>query len=40
MYARGDLPAIMDEAVSGAIGGKDSQEFFLLADSGEDTILL
>ena len=40
IYVRCDLPAIMVEADSGAIGGKDSQEFVLLADSGEDTILL
>ena len=30
----------MVEADSGAIGGKDSHEFILLADSGEDTIIL
>ena len=40
IYARCGLPAIMVEADSGAIGGKDSQEFILLADSGEDTIVL
>ncbi len=33
------LPAIMVEADSGAIGGKDSHEFILLADSGEDDII-
>ena len=40
IYARCGLSAIMVEADSGAIGGKDSQEFILLADSGEDTIFL
>ena len=40
IYERCGLPAIMVEADSGAIGGKDSQEFILLADSGEDTIIL
>ena len=40
IYARCGLPAIMVEADSGAIGGKDSHEFILLADAGEDTIML
>ena len=40
IFARCGLPAIMVEADSGAMGGKDSQEFMLLADSGEDTIVL
>ena len=40
IFDRCGLPAIMVEADSGAIGGKDSQEFILLADSGEDTIVL
>ncbi len=40
IYERCGLPAIMVDADSGAIGGKDSQEFILLADSGEDTIVL
>ena len=40
IYARCGLPAIMVDADSGAIGGKDSQEFILLADAGEDTIVL
>ena len=40
IYARCGLAAIMVEADSGAIGGKDSHEFILLADSGEDTVLL
>jgi len=40
IYARCGLDTVMVEADSGAIGGKDSNEFVLLADSGEDTILL
>ena len=40
IYARSGLSAIMVEADSGAIGGKDSHEFILLADSGEDTVIL
>ena len=40
IFARCGLDAVMVEADSGAIGGKDSQEFVLLADAGEDTILL
>lgn len=40
IYARCGLDVIMVEADSGAIGGKDSNEFILLADSGEDTIIL
>ncbi len=40
IYDRSGLSAIMVEADSGAIGGKDSHEFILLADSGEDTIIL
>ncbi|MDP6799662.1 MAG: proline--tRNA ligase [SAR202 cluster bacterium] len=40
IYARCGLDAIMVQADSGAIGGKDSHEFILLADSGEDTIVL
>jgi prolyl-tRNA synthetase len=33
------LPTLVVEADSGAIGGKDSHEFILPAESGEDTIL-
>ena len=40
IFARCGLSAIMIEADSGAIGGKDSHEFVLLADSGEDTVIL
>ena len=34
------VPAIPVQADSGAIGGKDSEEFIFLTDVGEDTILL
>ncbi len=40
IFARCGLDAIMVEADSGTIGGRDSQEFILLADSGEDTIII
>ncbi len=40
IFTRCGLNAIMVEADSGSIGGKDSAEFVLLADSGEDTILI
>ncbi len=40
IYRRCGLDAIAVEADSGAIGGKDSSEFILLADAGEDTIIL
>ena len=40
IFERGGVPVIPVEADSGAIGGKDSQEFIFLTDSGEDTILL
>ena len=39
IYARCGLPAIMVEADSGAIGGKDSHEFMVITDSGEDEII-
>jgi prolyl-tRNA synthetase len=39
IYERCGLPAMMVEADSGAIGGKDSNEFMLVAESGEDEIL-
>src|SRR5206468_2981819 len=39
IFSRCGLPALMVEADSGAIGGKDSHEFMLLAESGEDDIL-
>ncbi len=39
IYARCGLPSIMVEADSGAIGGKASHEFMLIADTGEDEII-
>jgi prolyl-tRNA synthetase len=39
IYARCRLPALLVEADSGAIGGKDSHEFMLIAESGEDEII-
>ena len=40
IFARCGLDPIVVDADSGAIGGKDSQEFILLADAGEDTIIM
>ena len=40
IFNRCGLDVIMVEADSGAIGGKDSNEFILLADTGEDTIIM
>jgi prolyl-tRNA synthetase len=39
IFARCGLPALLVEADSGAIGGKDSYEFMLIAPSGEDEII-
>ena len=39
IYSRCSLPVVMIEADSGAIGGRESNEFVLITDSGEDTIL-
>jgi len=39
IFTRCGLPAVMVEADSGAIGGKASHEFMLIADSGEDEII-
>jgi prolyl-tRNA synthetase len=39
IYARLDLPALMVEADSGAIGGKDSHEFMVLIEDGEDQVI-
>ncbi|MFH0846458.1 MAG: proline--tRNA ligase [Chloroflexota bacterium] len=39
VYRRCGLPALLVEADSGAIGGKDSHEFMLAAASGEDEII-
>lgn len=40
IFSRCGLQVVMVEADSGPIGGKDSNEFVLLAESGEDTILI
>ena len=40
IFERAGVPVIPVEADSGAIGGKDSQEFIFLNESGEDEILL
>ncbi len=40
IFNRAGLKAVMVEADSGPIGGKESYEFVLLADSGEDVILI
>ena len=39
IYARLGLPALMVEADSGAIGGKDSHEFMVITESGEDEVI-
>jgi prolyl-tRNA synthetase len=39
VYSRCGLPALMVEADSGAIGGKASHEFMLIADTGEDEVI-
>ncbi|MFC1909573.1 proline--tRNA ligase [Chloroflexota bacterium] len=39
LYRRCGLPAVMVEADSGAIGGKDSHEFMMVAENGEDEII-
>ncbi len=39
IYTRCGLPTVMVEADSGAIGGKDSHEFMLITQSGEDEII-
>lgn len=40
IYRRCALPVILIQADSGAIGGKDSQEFMALTDIGEDEIII
>jgi prolyl-tRNA synthetase len=40
IFKRCGLDVVMVDADSGGIGGKDSNEFVLLTDSGEDTILM
>ncbi len=39
IYARCGLPALLVEADSGAIGGKDSHEFMVIAETGEDEVI-
>jgi prolyl-tRNA synthetase len=39
VYSRCGLPTVMVEADSGAIGGKESHEFMLIARTGEDGII-
>ncbi len=39
IYSRCGLPALLVDADSGAIGGKDSHEFMVIAESGEDEII-
>jgi len=39
IYERCGLPSLMVEADSGAIGGKESHEFMVIAESGEDFVL-
>jgi len=39
IYARCGLPALLVEADSGAIGGKDSHEFMVVTESGEDEVI-
>ena len=39
IFRRCGLPVLMAEADSGAIGGKDSHEFLLPTDTGEDTVI-
>jgi prolyl-tRNA synthetase len=40
IFERCGIPTIPVQADSGAIGGKDSEEFIFLTDIGEDTVLL
>ncbi len=39
VYARCGLPTLVVEADSGAIGGKDSHEFMVITETGEDEII-
>ncbi len=39
IYSRCGLPTLLVEADSGAIGGKDSHEFMVIAENGEDEII-
>jgi prolyl-tRNA synthetase len=40
IFARSGLDTLVVEADSGAIGGKDSQEYMVIAASGEDNVLV
>ena len=40
IFQRCGIETVIVEADSGAIGGKDSKEFILISESGEDTIVL
>ncbi|MFC2014186.1 proline--tRNA ligase, partial [Chloroflexota bacterium] len=39
IYSRCGLPALLVEADSGAIGGKDSHEFMVITETGEDEVI-
>ena len=39
IYTRCGLPTLLIEADSGAIGGKDSHEFMVIAETGEDEVI-
>ncbi|RLC59975.1 MAG: proline--tRNA ligase, partial [Chloroflexi bacterium] len=39
IYSRCGLPTLLVEADSGAIGGKDSHEFMVITESGEDEVI-
>jgi len=39
IFQRCGLPTIIDEADSGAIGGKESHEFIMVSENGEDEVL-
>jgi prolyl-tRNA synthetase len=39
IYRRCGLPSLLVEADSGAIGGKDSHEFMVVTETGEDTVI-
>ena len=39
IYARCGLPTLLIEADSGAIGGKDSHEFMVVTETGEDEVI-
>jgi len=39
IYSRCGLPSLLVEADSGAIGGKDSHEFMIITETGEDEVI-